>query len=312
MDQLSSVLFLSQQWYIQQILVKANKVDCKPISTPMAPPLRHVNDSPPFLHATLYRMLVETIKYLIFTRQEIIFSFNSVCQYMQKLSEHDYSLVKWILKHLKSTSDVGHHIVKNSAMNFYGYIDSDWAGYPLTRWTTTGTVYLSVGIVYHGNRSNIWLFQSWILHISISNKWSYLASIFVWDLDLPHFQPLVLFSNNISAVHLTVNRAPHARSKHIEIDYHFVRERLQWNFLGQDTFQHGNVLQICWLNQAVSWLCIQSWSLFVAKIEGRYITVKEGEKAWYCLFISVHVWLVSIKFADEDSFLLITSAKLDV
>ena len=39
-------------------------------------------------------------------------------------------------------------------------------------------------------------------------------------------QPPTLFSDNMSALHLTVNLVLHARTKHIEIDYHFVREKV--------------------------------------------------------------------------------------
>ena len=41
----------------------------------------------------------------------------------------------------------------------------------------------------------------------------------------------VLFSDNLSALHLTVKPILHARSKHIELDFHYVRERVARNLL---------------------------------------------------------------------------------
>ena len=38
--------------------------------------------------------------------------------------------------------------------------------------------------------------------------------------------PPILYCDNLSAFHMTVNPVFHARSKHIELDYHFVRERV--------------------------------------------------------------------------------------
>ena len=38
--------------------------------------------------------------------------------------------------------------------------------------------------------------------------------------------PLLLFCDNISATYLVVNPILHSRTKHVEIDYHFVHEKV--------------------------------------------------------------------------------------
>jgi hypothetical protein len=55
------------------------------------------------------------------------------------------------------------------------------------------------------------------------------------DLHIPLISPIVLYCDNISALHMTVNHVFHACSKHIEIDYHFVREQVA---LGKLITQH--------------------------------------------------------------------------
>lgn len=60
-------------------------------------------------------------------------------------------------------------------------------------------------------------------HTAAELTWlTYLLS----DLRLPISSPPIIYCDNLSALYLTVNPVFHARSKHIELDFHFVRERV--------------------------------------------------------------------------------------
>ena len=47
------------------------------------------------------------------------------------------------------------------------------------------------------------------------------------EMDFPLKQASIIYCDNISAVYLSSNPVQHQRTKHIEIDIHFVREKVQ-------------------------------------------------------------------------------------
>lgn len=45
------------------------------------------------------------------------------------------------------------------------------------------------------------------------------------ELDLTNLKPVTLHCDNISTLHIAQNSVYHERTKHIEVDYHFTREK---------------------------------------------------------------------------------------
>ena len=46
------------------------------------------------------------------------------------------------------------------------------------------------------------------------------------DIGITLYKPHVLFYDNMSALYMTINHVFHAGTKHVKIDYHFVREKV--------------------------------------------------------------------------------------
>uniref|UniRef100_A0A2N9GJ92 Reverse transcriptase Ty1/copia-type domain-containing protein n=1 Tax=Fagus sylvatica TaxID=28930 RepID=A0A2N9GJ92_FAGSY len=227
----SDGIFLSQQKYAREILAKASMADCKPIGTPLAQKHRLQLEGGPLVDATNYRSIVGALQYLTLTRPDLTHVVNLVCQFMHQPSSSHFQAVKRILRYLQGTLAYGIRILSHSSLTLYGFSDADWAGCPDTRRSTTGyCIYLGANCISWASKK-----QATVSRSSAEAEYRAMASAaaeLTWltyllhDLGISLSTPPVLFCDNTSALHMTVNPVFHARTKHIELDFHFVREKV--------------------------------------------------------------------------------------
>lgn len=227
----STGLFLSQSKYVEELLLKSEMVDAKPCDTPCLPYHRLLkNDGAPYPNPTVYRSIVGALQYLTFTRPDIAFSVHQVCQFIQNLMVSHFTAVKRILRYLKGTLHVGISYSKGD-LQLKAFSDADWAGDPNDRRSTTGLV------IFLGDNPISWSSKKQQTVSRSSTEAEYRALSFTtaevdWlkqllaflHVSLPHIP--VLFCDNLSAIALSFNPVQHQRTKHIEVDVHFVRERV--------------------------------------------------------------------------------------
>uniref|UniRef100_A0A2N9F2E7 Integrase catalytic domain-containing protein n=1 Tax=Fagus sylvatica TaxID=28930 RepID=A0A2N9F2E7_FAGSY len=227
----SAGLHLNQAKYASDLLKKHNMMDSKPAKTPSCPNTRlslHEGDPLPDPHA--YRSLVGALHYLTFTRPDISFSVHQVCQYMSAPTTIHFAAAKRILRYLRGT--LFHGIAFHPGpLTLSAYTDADWAGDPDDRRSTSGY------LVYLGSNPITWSAkkQPTVSRSSTESEYRALAiasAELCWirallkDLGIYLSQPPLLWCDNVSALAIASNPVFHARTKHIEVDFHFVRERV--------------------------------------------------------------------------------------
>jgi hypothetical protein len=223
--------FVHQSKYITDLLTKFKMSDCKPASTPIATaPVLSTSASDSLADPTPYRSLVGALQYATFTRPDITFAVNRVCQFMHNPSSAHFVAAKRILRYLKGSLDKG-VLFQPGPLTLTAFTDADWAGDPVDRRSTSGIT------VFLGNNPITWLSkkQHTVSRSSTEAEYRSLATgaaELAWlrqvicDLGLYLASAPIMWCDNTSALALASNPVFHGRTKHIEVDYHFVRERV--------------------------------------------------------------------------------------
>jgi hypothetical protein len=224
-------LFLHQRQYTVDILERAGMAECRPCATPVNTQGKLFAAGPPVADPTGYRSIVEALQYLIFTRPDIAYAVQQVCLHMHDLREPHLTAMKRILRYLRGTLDFGLLLRRSSATELHVYTDVDWAGYPDTRRSTMGyVVFLDNSLVSWSSKR-----QPVVSRSSVEAEYRVVANDVAkaaWLRQLLHelHSPLatstLVFCDNVSVVYLSTNLVQHQRTKHVEIDLHFVRERV--------------------------------------------------------------------------------------
>jgi len=203
-------------------------LSCKPVDTHISTSKATILPDPLFSDATTcFRQIMGALQYLTFTRLNICFAVNRVCQFMHAPTNSHWAAVKRILHYLRGTASHGLHITRSSSFALHGFTDADWAGSVEDRKSTGGY------LVFSGQTSISWKSgkQRTVAHSSTEVEYKAFANgtaEVIWlqylltDLQIPSASAPIIWCDNLGATYLSANPVFHARTKHVEVDYHFV------------------------------------------------------------------------------------------
>nr|GEY59109.1 ribonuclease H-like domain-containing protein [Tanacetum cinerariifolium] len=190
-------MFLSKRKYATEILERALMVSCDSSGTLVDTESQQGDDGDLVFVPTFYRILTGSLQYLTFTRP--------------------------------NTSYAVQQLFSSSTTSLVFYSDADWAGFPTIQRSTLAEWNFLPFLL----RNSSWLMKLPSASSIVAIKYRSVANVVAetcWlrnllrELHTPLSCATLVYCDNVSAVYLSSNPVQHQRTKHIEIDIHFVRD----------------------------------------------------------------------------------------
>ena len=237
-DKTKRKVVLSQTHYILSCLDRFGMLDCHGVDLP----LRHylsVADQPstplPSVGET-YRAMVGSLLYIAnWTRPDISFSVSELSRFVSNPGPVHLESAKRLFRYLKQTLELHLEYSPRSVPGFniaanqlWGYVDSDWAGCPDDRRSTSGYVLMLNGaaISWRSKRQSVHALSSaeaeFIAASSVVQEVIYLRRLLA-ELGFPQTSPTSIFADNETCIRWSRGAVGGSeRAKHIDLRKHFV------------------------------------------------------------------------------------------
>jgi hypothetical protein len=172
---------------------------------------------------------------MVCTRPDIAYAVSKVAQHVDRPSPALWTAIKHILMYLQATKDLclKYSVVQDPAV--YGFCDSDWGGDELTRKSTSGYVFIMSGAAVSWSskkQSSVALSSTEAEYMACTQA----SKEAVWLRQLLHElhieqSSVRIFCDSQGSLALLRNPVYHARTKHIDVQYHYVRELVELGIL---------------------------------------------------------------------------------
>jgi hypothetical protein len=205
---------------------------CKPIFVPLNQNGKLSADAGEVLEdATMYRKIVDSLIYMTITRPDLNYIVGLESQFMQVPRKPHLDGVRHTLHYVSATTDYGLFYEASTELQVHGYVDADWAGSISDRRSTSGFMFSfgSVAVTWSSKKQPTVALSS----TEAEYRGAAMAACEVaWlrkllgDLGLHVDRQVVIYCDNLNSIQLARNPMFHARMKHIEVHYHFIREKV--------------------------------------------------------------------------------------
>jgi len=248
-DRLRRTLTLSQAEYVRRLLERYGMLNSRPTDTPIATGMRLSQDDcptvpvmpAPSMQGHSYAAVVGALMYaMLGTRPDLAFAVASLSRFTSNPGEPHMQTLKRVLRYLHGT--VNHQLAydgregdkgrpSNTSGTLLGYCDADWAASMDDRRSVTGWVFLVAGgaISWQSQRQKsvaLSTVEAEYMAAGNATKEAVWLRTLLNELGETQTNATTILTDNQGSIALAKNPEQHQRSKHIDIRYHFIRERI--------------------------------------------------------------------------------------
>lgn len=259
-DRCAGTLSVDQNGYVSSVIERFRMTNCNSLSTPASYNIQSdssdhdgVND---VVDEHMYKSLVGSLLYAANgTRPDILYATNVVCRYMSKPDPVHWRAAKRIVRYLQGSKQCclrysqyelnSSSRARGSSVQVIGYSDSSWADAGDRR-ATSGYVFLLAG----GPVSWSCRRQTTVALSSVEAEYMELTNAAQEAIWICNFMseigygvaPITVYSDSQGAIALAQNNIIHARSKHIEVKEHFIRDCVSRGYVNLEWVGSGAML----------------------------------------------------------------------
>nr|GEW31464.1 retrovirus-related Pol polyprotein from transposon TNT 1-94 [Tanacetum cinerariifolium] len=227
---------LDKVYHLTKALYRLKQAPRACVGTPMAAKHLDADLSGTSVDQTKYRSMVGALMYLTASRPDIMHATCYCARYQAKPTEKHLTAVKRIFRYLKDTIHMGFWYSKNTGFELTAFPNSDQAGCLDSRKSTSG------GIPFLGGDKLV----SWSSKKQECTSMSLAEAEYVslsaccarvlWmrtqltDYGF-HFEKIPMYCDSKEAIAISCNPVQHSCTKHIDVRYHFIKEKVEKGIL---------------------------------------------------------------------------------
>nr|GEZ20297.1 hypothetical protein [Tanacetum cinerariifolium] len=193
-------IFINQAKYAQEILIKHGMTSCDSVGTPMATKHLDADLSGTSVDQTKYHSMVGALMYLTTSRLDIVHATCYCARYQAKLTEKHLTAVKRIFQYLKDTIHMRLWYPKDTDFELTAFSDSYHVGC-----LDSQAEYVSL---YACCAQVLWMRTQLTDYVF-------------------HFDKIPMYCDSKAAIAISCNPVQHSRTKHIDVRYHFIKEKVK-------------------------------------------------------------------------------------